>query len=67
MDSLTACFKVIDFEEIDDANALATSLAPIRKPYQKPKIPPRTAIQRYSLRGDMVVGCYNTEERIIER
>ena len=52
---LTACFKVTDREEMDDANALATSLAPIRKPYTKPRIPPKTAIQRYSLSGSAMV------------
>jgi hypothetical protein len=55
MNLLTACFKVIDREEMDDANALATSLAPIRKPYTKPRIPPRTAIQRYSRSGSAMV------------
>jgi hypothetical protein len=36
-------------DDTDDAKAFATSLAPMRKPYAKPQIPPRTAIQRYSV------------------
>ena len=58
---LTACFKVMDLEEIEDANALATSLAPIRKPYAKPRIPPKTAIQRYSVSFAMVMKACSNE------
>jgi len=51
---MTACLRVIDLAETEEAKALATSLAPMRKPYMKPTRPPSTATQRYSVRAAMI-------------
>jgi hypothetical protein len=58
---MMACLRVIDLAETEKAEALATSLAPMRKSCMKPTRPARTAIHRYSVRATMIylIGyCY---------